>query len=67
MHSRKQGDLFSQVFPYVLKHLFVEPMIRRSGKILNIASTAGFQPGPHMAVFCNEGIRHIFFTATNLN
>jgi short-subunit dehydrogenase len=35
-----------------LCHLFVQPMIRRrAGKILNVASTAAFQPGPLMAVY----------------
>lgn len=35
-----------------LTKLFVGPMLeRRSGKILNVASTAGFQPGPMMAVY----------------
>jgi short-subunit dehydrogenase len=35
-----------------LTKLFVNPMIeRKSGKILNVASTAGFQPGPLMAVY----------------
>jgi uncharacterized protein len=35
-----------------LTKLFLGPMIeRRSGKILNVASTAGFQPGPLMAVY----------------
>jgi len=35
-----------------LTRLFLEPMIeRRSGKILNVASTAGFQPGPLMSVY----------------
>jgi hypothetical protein len=35
-----------------LTKLFVAPMLeRRSGKILNVASTAGFQPGPLMAVY----------------
>jgi len=35
-----------------LTRLFVGPMIERhSGKILNVASTAGFQPGPLMAVY----------------
>jgi len=35
-----------------LTKLFLRPMIeRRSGKILNVASTAGFQPGPLMAVY----------------
>jgi len=35
-----------------LTRLFVGPMLeRRAGKILNVASTAGFQPGPLMAVY----------------
>ena len=33
--------------------LFLKDMVeRRSGKIMNIASTASFQPGPTMAVYC---------------
>jgi uncharacterized protein len=35
-----------------LTKLFLGPMIeRRSGRIMNVASTAGFQPGPLMAVY----------------
>jgi len=35
-----------------LTHLFARPMReRRSGRILNVASTAGFQPGPFMATY----------------
>ena len=35
-----------------LTKLFLGPMIaRHSGKILNVASTAGFQPGPLMSVY----------------
>jgi len=35
-----------------LTHLFVAPMLQRShGKILNVASTAAFVPGPLMAVY----------------
>ncbi len=36
----------------MLSHVFVKDMLaRRSGKILNVASTAGFLPGPLMAVY----------------
>ena len=35
-----------------LTRLFLPPMIaRRKGRIMNVASTAGFQPGPLMAVY----------------
>ncbi len=35
-----------------LTKLFLRPMLaRRSGKILNVSSTAAFQPGPFMAVY----------------
>jgi short-subunit dehydrogenase len=35
-----------------LTKLFVAPMLeRKSGRILNVASTAGFQPGPLIAVY----------------
>jgi short-subunit dehydrogenase len=35
-----------------LTRLFLAPMLERhSGKIMNVASTAGFQPGPGMAVY----------------
>jgi short-subunit dehydrogenase len=35
-----------------LTKLFLDPMIERhSGKVMNVASTAGFQPGPLMAVY----------------
>src|SRR3954469_11550643 len=35
-----------------LTKLFVPPMVkRRSGRVLNVASTAAFQPGPLMAVY----------------
>jgi uncharacterized protein len=35
-----------------LTRLFLPPMLaRRSGKIINVASTAAFQPGPLMAVY----------------
>lgn len=35
-----------------LTHLFLPQMIeRKSGRILNVGSTAGFQPGPYMATY----------------
>ena len=35
-----------------LTHLFLTPMLaRRTGRILNVASTAAFQPGPFMAIY----------------
>jgi short-subunit dehydrogenase len=35
-----------------LTHLFVQPMLaRKAGRILNVASTASFQPGPFMNVY----------------
>ncbi len=35
-----------------LTHLFARPMVeRKRGRILHIASTAGFQPGPYMATY----------------
>jgi short-subunit dehydrogenase len=35
-----------------LTHLFAKPMLqRKSGRILNVASTAAFQPGPFMAMY----------------
>jgi short-subunit dehydrogenase len=54
--------------PTELTHLFLKDMIlRKSGSILNVASTAAFQPGPLMAVYYaskayvlsfSEGIRN---------
>jgi short-subunit dehydrogenase len=35
-----------------LTHLFLQGMVaRNAGGILNVASTASFQPGPHMAIY----------------
>jgi short-subunit dehydrogenase len=46
-----------------LTKLFLGPMIeRKSGKILNVASTAGFQPGPTMAVYYATKAYVIFFS-----
>jgi hypothetical protein len=52
--AQKELDLL-QVNVVALTHLtklFLPPMLaRRDGKILNVASTAAFQPGPLMAVY----------------
>jgi short-subunit dehydrogenase len=46
-----------------LTHLFLPGMVaRRRGRILNIASTAGFQPGPYMAVYYATKAYVISFT-----
>ncbi len=64
----------------VLSRLFVPGMIaRKNGRILNVASTAAFQPGPFMSVYCatkayvlsfslalNEELRGTGVTATAL-
>lgn len=36
----------------VLTKLFLPDLLETRGKILNTASTAAFQPGPYMAVYC---------------
>jgi len=52
-----EGEVLGQIALNItalteLTHLFLPPMIaRRSGRIMNVASTAGFQPGPLMAVY----------------
>jgi short-subunit dehydrogenase len=49
--SAGQIDLNITALTHLTK-LFLAPMLeRKSGKILNVASTAGFQPGPLMAVY----------------
>jgi uncharacterized protein len=46
-----------------LTRLFLPAMVeRRSGKILNVASTAAFQPGPLMAVYCATKAYVLSFT-----
>ena len=51
------GDIFGQIQLNIialteLTRLFLPPMIaHRSGRVMNVASTAGFQPGPLMAVY----------------
>ena len=37
---------------HLTRLLLPEMLRRRRGRILNVASTAGFQPGPFMAVYC---------------
>ncbi len=48
--------------PVQLTHLFVQPMLaRRAGKILNVASTAAFQPGPMVNVYyASKAFAHSF-------
>lgn len=54
----KEWDRYEQMIDLNVKslthlcHLFLPDMIKRkSGKILNVSSTAAFQPGPMMAVY----------------
>lgn len=53
----REEDILGQISLNVtalteLTWLFLPPMIKRgSGRIMNVASTAGFQPGPLMAVY----------------
>jgi uncharacterized protein len=51
-----------------LTRLFLPPMIeRRNGRIMNVASTAGFQPGPLMAVYYATKAYVISFTEAIAN
>jgi short-subunit dehydrogenase len=51
-----------------LTRLFLPPMLaRRSGRIMNVASTAGFQPGPLMAVYYATKAYVISFTEALAN
>lgn len=46
-----------------LTKLFIKPMVeRRKGKIMNVASTASFQPGPLMAVYYATKAYVLFFS-----
>ncbi|MGB7250393.1 MAG: SDR family oxidoreductase [Phormidesmis sp.] len=51
--AKQQGMLSLNMMALThLTHLFLPAMLqRRQGKILNVASTAAFQPGPMMAVY----------------
>ena len=55
--SMPEGEILGQIQLNVtalthLTRLFLPPMLaRRTGKIMNVASTAAFQPGPLMAVY----------------
>ena len=51
---RRQTDLLQVNMTALveLTHLFVQPMLaRREGRVLNVASTAAFQPGPKVSVY----------------
>lgn len=51
-----------------LTHLFLPPMlVRHNGRIMNVASTAGFQPGPLMAVYYATKAYVISFTEAIAN
>ena len=51
-----------------LTRLFLAPMLERgSGKIMNVASTAGFQPGPLMAVYYATKAYEISFSEALAN
>lgn len=55
--AMREEDIFGQINLNItaltaLTRLFLPPMIaRHSGRVMNVASTAGFQPGPLMAVY----------------
>ncbi|WP_141324893.1 SDR family oxidoreductase [Myxococcus sp. AB025B] len=51
---KREGEMVEVNCTALLKltHLFARPMRERGhGRILNVASTAGFQPGPYMATY----------------
>ena len=46
-----------------LTKLYLQDMVKRgTGKIMNVASTAAFQPGPNMAVYCATKAYVLSFT-----
>ena len=46
-----------------LTRLFLPRMVKRgSGGVLNVGSVAGFQPGPHLAVYCATKAYVLLFT-----
>lgn len=45
-------DLNIRALTHLARHYGAEMKKRGSGRILNVASIAGFQPGPNMAVYC---------------
>ena len=50
--DQEQMVQLNVMVPTLLTRLFLEPMLARGGgRILNVASTAAFQPGPLMAVY----------------
>ena len=46
----------------ILTKRFLPGIIARRGKVLNVASTASFQPGPYMAVYCATKAYVLSFT-----
>ena len=45
-------DLNVRALTHLARHYSAEMKARGSGRILNVASIAGYQPGPNMAVYC---------------
>jgi short-subunit dehydrogenase len=67
LDMQKQSDLVQVNITALahLTHLFVKPMLaRREGRILNVASTAAFMPGPFMATYyASKAFVHSFSQA----
>jgi short-subunit dehydrogenase len=67
LDMQKQSDLVQVNITALaqLTHLFVKPMLaRREGRILNVASTAAFMPGPFMAMYyASKAFVHSFSQA----